>query len=270
MTKKSAAITRTEPATTATVVDLPTPAVPPLVRMPTWQATVTMMKPNTNGFDEPHAVDVLHVEAVHAPTTSTRPLFTCSWNLATTHPPVMPTASEMTVRMGVIRKPATIRGTTSFPDRISAERAQRVDLVGHHHRPEFCGDARADASDQHQRRQHRSQFLDHRRADEPANHRARAELIERQTALRRDGHPGEQPGQQDHGERADADQVELLDDVVAIDGRRDDAAPARHDKAHVLLRLQGGALQPVFDKRWHTVSLSAPATAARDRHCAGA
>ena len=50
VTKKSAAITATEPATTDSVVDLPTPAVPPLVRSPTWHAMVTMMNPKTNGL----------------------------------------------------------------------------------------------------------------------------------------------------------------------------------------------------------------------------
>ena len=68
---------------------------------------------------------------------------------------------------------------------IRAERTQRVDLVGHDHRPELGGDARSDAAGQHQPGQHRPQLLDHRRADQPADQRARAELVERHAALQR-------------------------------------------------------------------------------------
>src|SRR4029077_4340793 len=53
VTKKSTAITATDPVTTATVVASPTPWVPPLVRSPTWQAVVTITKPSTNGLINP-------------------------------------------------------------------------------------------------------------------------------------------------------------------------------------------------------------------------
>ena len=76
-------------------------------------------------------------------------------------------------------------------DGIGAERPQRRDLIGHHHRPQLGGDAGTDAAGHHQRRQHRAQLLDHRRADEPADHRARAELIERHAGLQRQHHAGE-------------------------------------------------------------------------------
>ena len=58
----------------------------------------------------------------------------------------MPTASEMTVRTGTMTRPASTRGTRELADRIGAERAQRVDLLGHHHRAELRGDAGADAA----------------------------------------------------------------------------------------------------------------------------
>ena len=65
--------------------------------------------------------------------------------------------------------------------------------------------------------QHRSELLDHRRADEPADDRPRAELIERQPALQRQHRAGEEAGQQHDRQRFDADGVELLDDVVPVD-----------------------------------------------------
>ena len=125
--------------------------------------------------------------------------------------------SEMTVRTGAMKKPASTRGTTSLRIGIGAERAQRVDLIGHDHRAELGGDARADAAGQHQPGQHRPELLDHRRADQPADERPRAELIERHAALQRQHGAGEEPGQQHDGQRPDADRVELLDDVAEVE-----------------------------------------------------
>ena len=58
-------MTATDPATTDIVVDLPTPAVPPVVRRPTWQAIVTITKPNTNGFASP-----IHTSCMYRPFTT--------------------------------------------------------------------------------------------------------------------------------------------------------------------------------------------------------
>ena len=101
--------------------------------------------------------------------------------------------------------------------RIGAERPQRVDLIGDDHRSQLGGDARSHTSGQHERRQHRSQLLHHRRADEPADDRPRTELIERQAALQREHRAGKDAGQQNDRQRADADGLELLDDVVEIE-----------------------------------------------------
>ena len=59
----------------------------------------------------------------------------------------------------------------------------------------------------------------------------RAELIERQAALQRQRRAGEEPGQQHDGQRPDADDVELLDDVVAVARRGEDADDRRADHA---------------------------------------
>ena len=53
VTKKSTINTATDAATTALVVDRPTPCVPPDVRRPTWQPIVTMTMPRKNGLMMP-------------------------------------------------------------------------------------------------------------------------------------------------------------------------------------------------------------------------
>ena len=184
----------------------------------------------------------------------------------------MPTKSEMTVSTGAMKNPASMRGTTSLRDRVGAERAQRVDLVGDHHRPELGGDARADAAGEHQRRQHRPELLDHRRADQPADDGPRAELVQRQAALQRQRRAGEQAGQQHDGQRPDADHVELLDDVVAVDRRREDArgTPRRRGGRTPAPRARPSSASAVEQREHAAVRPSAPAAAARARGCAGA
>ena len=59
----------------------------------------------------------------------------------------------------------------------------------------------ADAAGQHQRGQHRAELLDHRRADQPADDRPGAELVERHAALRGEHRAGEEPRQQHDGQR---------------------------------------------------------------------
>ena len=113
--------------------------------------------------------------------------------------------SEITVSIGRHEHAGNNARHHQLPNRIGAERPQRVDLIGHDHRPQLRGDARADAAGEHQRRQHRPELLDHRRADQAADHRPRAELIQRQAALQRQRGAGEQAGQQHDGERPDAD-----------------------------------------------------------------
>ena len=153
--------------------------------------------------------------------------------------------------------------------RIGAERAQRVDLIGDDHRPELGGDARSDAAGQHERRQHGAELFDHRRAHQPADDGPGAELVERQAALRRQRGAGEESGEQHDSQRADADHIELFDDVVAIDGRRDEAAERGGHEVDILLHLVCALLEPALNERQHAVlRLFAPAAAVRARGCA--
>ena len=128
----------------------------------------------------------------------------------------MPTKSAMTVNTGAMMMPASMRGTTSFRMGSVPRARKRVDLVGDDHRTELGRDAGPDAAAQHQAGQHRAQLLDHRGADQPADDRPRAELIQRQAALERQHRAGEEPGQEHDRQRLHANRVELLDDVVAV------------------------------------------------------
>ncbi len=88
-------------------------------------------------------------------------------------------ASEMTVSTGAISTPASTRGTTSL--RIGSVPSARSALIwsvttidpSSAAMPEPTRPVSISAG------QHRAQFLDHRRADQAADERARAELIER-------------------------------------------------------------------------------------------
>ncbi len=101
------------------------------------------------------------------------------------------------------------------------------------------------------------ELLDHRRADQPADEVARAELIERDAGIEREHGAGEEPGQQDDGQRADADRFELLDDVVAVERPGDHAAERGAAEAHVLLHLEDRRLQPVCNEAQHAGYLPA-------------
>src|SRR4030095_14144398 len=112
VTKKSTAMTATDAATTALVVDRPTPWVPPVVRRPTWQPIVTITNPRQNGLISPiqasSRYSPLRIDDQYTLDT------TRSWNTATSQPPTMPTPSEITVNTGAMMNPASTRGTTSF------------------------------------------------------------------------------------------------------------------------------------------------------------
>ena len=109
------------------------------------------------------------------------------------------------------------------------------------------------------------------RADQASDDRARTELIERQAALGRERRAGEEPGEHHDRQRPDADGVELLDDVVPVQRRRHDGVERREHQPHVLLHLERGPLQLLFDKgeQHAAVRPSGPAQAAPARGCAG-
>ena len=151
-----------------------------------------------------------------------------------------------------MKNPASTRGTTSLRIGVGAERPQGVDLIGDDHRSELGRDARPDAAGQHQPGEHRAELLDHRRADQPSHERPRAELIERDAGLQRQHGAGEEAGQQDDRERADADRLELLDDIAEVEGTGEDRAKGRPPAGSTYSCTSSTrALQPVLHDACH-------------------
>ena len=73
-------------------------------------------------------------------------------------PPNMPTKSAMMVSSGSMTAVAIQARRDQLLNRVGAERAHGVDLLGDFHGAEFAGDAGGIAAGHHQRRQHRAQF----------------------------------------------------------------------------------------------------------------
>ena len=177
VTMKSTAITATELATTGSLVALPTPCVPPVVRSPTWQPIVTMREPEEDRLDQAHP-DVLDVEALDdaGPVDGAGDV-----ELQHGHDPAADHADPggQDAQQRHHHDAGEHARHDQLADRVGAERAQRRDLIRDEHRAELGRDARADAARHHQAGEHRAELLDHRRADQAADHRPRAELVER-------------------------------------------------------------------------------------------
>src|SRR6185503_6359956 len=130
------------------------------------------------------------------------------------HPPRMPTLLAITVSTGAMKNPARTRGTTSL--RMGSVPSARSALIWsvttiepssaampEPTRPVSISPVSTGPS---------SLIID------ALTRRPRAELIQRQPALEREHRAGEEARQQDDGERGPTDGVELLDEVVAIEG----------------------------------------------------
>src|SRR5829696_5316554 len=103
---------RIDVATTAEVVDWPTPTVPPSVFRPLWHATVPMMSAKAEVLTKPP-----RMSSVESPsqTAAMNELELIPKNcVETTQPPPMPTASATMVKSGSVMSSATSRGATSL------------------------------------------------------------------------------------------------------------------------------------------------------------
>jgi hypothetical protein len=134
---------------------------------------------------------------------------------------------------------------------VGAEGAERVNLIGDHHRAELGGDPRPDAPGEHQTREHRPELLHHRRTDDLPYERPRTELVERDAGLQDENGAGEEAREEDHGEGADAYLLELLDDVTEIERPRHHAAQRRALQTDVLLNLENRRFRPFYEELEH-------------------
>ena len=171
-------MTATELATTALVVARPTPCVPPDRPHPDMAADADDREAEEERLDEAHP-DVLDVEALHhrVPVNRRRDA-----KQRRRHDPAADHADgARNHRQQRHHHEAREHARNDqLTDRIGPERAQRRNLIGHHHRAELGGDPRSDAPGDHQPCEHRTKLLHDRGAYEAADHRPRAELIERE------------------------------------------------------------------------------------------
>src|SRR6187551_2481545 len=176
----------------------------------------------------------------------------------------MPTVFAMTVSTGAIKKPASTRGTTSL--RIGSVPSARSALI--------WSVTTIDPSS--------AAMPDPMRPDSisAVSTGPSSLIIDALTSRPTTGRApnwssvsplcsaSEKAGEQHHRQRSDADRVELLDDVMAVDRRADDAAKRRGDEVHVFLHLERGFFESAVDVREHAaVRPSAPAVRAPARGC---
>ena len=143
-----------------------------------------MMPPKTNGFVSPWTKSfgmkrsVKPSDAICSHTVRQyRRVGTPTMNGAMRLPPMMPdeVVDDREHRQHDQRREHARRD--ELLDRIRAERVERVDLLGDAHGAELRGDARPDATGDHQAREHRTELADHRRRDEAADVHRGAERL---------------------------------------------------------------------------------------------
>ncbi len=93
-------------------------------------------------------------------------------------------------------------------DGVGADGGEGVDLLGDAHGPELRGHRASDASGEDHRRQHGTELLHHAQIDDHPRGVLRAEAVEVAEHLHGEDHADEGAGDEDDGQRADADLVE--------------------------------------------------------------
>ena len=106
-------------------------------------------------------------------------------------------------------------------DRVRAQRADRVDLLGHLHGAQLGRDAGAHAPADHQRGEHRRQLAREREADDAAHVGLGAEARQRKAGLQRQHHAREERRDQHDGGGTRPDRLQLAQRL-----ERGEAAPA--------------------------------------------
>ena len=131
-------------------------------------------------------------------------------------------------------------------DRVGAERVERVDLLGDPHRAQLRGNARADASGDHETGEHGTELADHGRRNESADVDRRAEGLELHRRLQCQHHSRKESGEQHDTERLDADRVHLLNQIRAIERAGENETDRFPGEGEILLDGQDNALCPVI------------------------
>ena len=130
----------------------------------------------------------------------------------------------MMVRQGSIDRGGDHARRHQLLNRIGAQRAHGVDLLGDLHGAEFAGDAGCVAAGHQKRGQHRAQLAHQGNGDNVADLIHGAILRQRARHLHGDDDAAEKPDQNHDGKTADADDVHLEQDVALVMGRTENIA----------------------------------------------
>lgn len=102
-------------------------------------------------------------------------------------------------------------------DRMRGQGPERINLFGDPHSADFCGDCGADPAGNHQAGQDRSQFAAHGNSNQRERGGVHLDLMELIVSLRSEHHSGEGAGDEYHGLRFNADEIDLIDEIAPRD-----------------------------------------------------
>ena len=129
-------------------------------------------------------------------------------------------------------------------DRLHAQRAEGIDLFGHFHRPDLRGDRRAHAPGDHQAREHRTEFAEHRHRHDRADGGIHSEAVKLEIRLRGEDRTREAAGDRHHELRAEAHFHHLPEKEPPADRRHDHrhhgVVSQKREFAEILEEIQGG------------------------------
>ena len=130
-------------------------------------------------------------------------------------------------------------------DRVNAEGAQGVDLLGDLHCAELGRHGCADTSGDHESAEHRAQFAEHGDADHRADRGVHLQAVELEEGLRGEHRTGEGAGDEDNELRAVADFVDLLNDQTHADLSVKNPAQGFRGEEGEIAEIPGEGNQPV-------------------------
>src|SRR5580704_12440042 len=124
---------------------------------------------------------------------------------------------------------------------IGAHGAHGVHLFGDQHRAELGSDSRRTSAGHQQTREGWPQFADERDGHDVARQRTLAKARKLRTGLQNHDRANEKPAKQDDGERAGADAVHLLQNVLEVIRRSDDSVECATAEYGVVLDVRDSA-----------------------------
>jgi len=131
---------------------------------------------------------------------------------------------------------------------VDTQGAHGIDLLRHHHGPQFAGHGRGVATGDHDAGEHGSQFADHGERDKAAGDGGGAELRERRRGLQGEHAAGEEAGEQNDGGGTDADDIGLNEEIRPVARRVEQIHDSPVREQGVVLHSEHDAFGSSFDR----------------------